>query len=136
MAIASPYSQYLENQLKTATPGKLLVMTYDAAIRFTRAAKTAMQQHNLNDQSENIRKTQNLVLELIKSINHEVDVKLASNLDSLYTYFFDRLTYANINDDLKALEEVERLLIDMRNTWAEAETNLRQSSASSERVAA
>jgi flagellar protein FliS len=136
MPVVDPYSQYLENQLKTATPGKLLVMTFDAAIRFTRTAQTCMQQHKLDDQNSNIRKVQNLLLELMKSINPTANPQLASNLDALYTYMFDRLTYANIHDNLPALEEVQGILTDLRSTWADAELSIRQSSEPAERVAA
>lgn len=136
MSVVDPYSQYLENQIKTATPGKLLVMTFDAAIRFTRGAKMAMQERKLDDQSTSIRKAQNLLIELMNSINHKVDPQLASNLDALYTYMFDRLTHANINDDAGALDEVVSILYDLRTTWAEAELSIRQSSASEERAVA
>ena len=50
--INNPYSQYLENQVTTATPGKLLVMTYDAAIRFIKLAAEKMTEHKLMSRAQ------------------------------------------------------------------------------------
>jgi len=125
MAVSSPYSQYQATQLNTQTPGKLLLMTYDAAIRFTYAAAENMNAGRLDEQSSNIRKAQNIILELISSLDMDKDRQLAANLYNLYTYMFDRLTHANIRDDLAALEETLGILAEMRATWAEAELSIR-----------
>jgi flagellar secretion chaperone FliS len=125
MSTANPYSQYLENQIKTATPGRLLVLTYDAAIRFARLAAERMKEGRLDEQSANIIKVQNILLELMSSLDPQVDRQLAANLSSLYSYAFDRLTQANIHDDTGALEEVTSLLTELRETWAQAESMLR-----------
>jgi flagellar secretion chaperone FliS len=125
MAVSSPYSTYQETQLNTQTPGKLLVMTYDAAIRFTYAAAEGMKAGNLDMQNSNIRKAQNIILELISSLNMDQDKQLAANLYNLYTYMFDRLTQANIKDDPGALDETLGILSEMRATWAEAELSIR-----------
>jgi len=121
----NPYFQYQENQLKTATPGKLLIMAYDAAIRFARLAAEKMQQGKLDEQSANIIKVQNIILELISSIDPKFDAQLSANLQSIYSYMFDRLTQANIRDDAAALQEVIQMLIEMRSAWADAERLVR-----------
>ncbi len=121
----NPYSQYAQNQLTTATPGRLLVMTYDAAIRFATTAAEKMKEHKLDEQSENIRKVQNILLELISSLDSKVDAQLAANLQSVYNYMFDQLTQANIRDDMGAIQEVIRMLSELRSAWADAELLVR-----------
>lgn len=125
MSMTDPYAKYLETQVMTATPGKLLIMTFDAAIRFSHAAKESMKANKLDEQSTNIRKVQNILLELMASLNHQVDAKLTADLDALYTYMFDRLTAANIHDDFNAIDEVMGILSSLRSTWVEAETTAR-----------
>jgi len=121
----NPYTQYRQTQLTTATPGKLLIMAYDAAIRFARTAAEKMQQGRLDEQSSNIIKVQNIILELISSLDVKVDPQLAANLQSIYSYMFDRLTQANIKDDARALQEVIRMLEELRSAWADAERTVR-----------
>jgi len=131
MSTIDPYSQYLENQVKTTTPGRLLVMAYDAAIRFGRIAREKMAAKQLDEQSANIRKMQNIILELMGALDHKVDRQLAANLESLYVYAFDRLTEANIRDNAKALEEVIQVLTELRSAWAEAELTVRAAGSES-----
>lgn len=132
MSTNSPFNQYFETQVLTASPGKLLVMTYDAAIRFARTAQESMKQGNLYEQGANIHKVQNILLELMSSLNPKADEQLAANLDALYTYMFDRLTHANVHDDMPALDEVLNILTELRATWAEAEQLARTSTTQAE----
>jgi flagellar protein FliS len=125
MSMNNPYNQYLENQLKTATPGKLLIMTYDAAIRFARTASEKMKEGKLDEQSTYIRKVQNILLELISSIDVKADTQLADNLHNLYAFKFDQLTHANIHDDHECIATSIDLLTEMRGVWAEAEMLVR-----------
>ncbi len=125
MSTNDPYSKYLENQIMTASPGKRLLMTYDGAIRFARAAQESMKKGDLYEQGNSIRKAQNILLELMASLNPKVDRQLTANLDALYTYMFDRLTHANLHDDQQPLEEVLGLLTELREAWAEADTIVR-----------
>ena len=128
MSVSNPYSQYVETQINTASPGKLLLMAYDAAIKFGRIALEKMRDGDLYEQSANIRKMQNIILELTAALDPKADRQLAANLDALYTYMFDRLTHANIHDDSKALGEVIHILTDLRATWEEADRLARASS--------
>lgn len=136
MAVVNPYSQYMENQFRTATPGKLIVMAYDGAIRFTKVAAEKMQERKLDEQSANIIKAQGIILELISSLDFKADTRLAENLEGLYSYVFDRLTHANLRDDVAALDETISILTDMRSVWANAELMVRSGQTSSEAKAA
>jgi len=136
MSIANPYSQYVETQFRTATPGKLIVMAYDGAIRFTKVAAEKMQERKLDEQSANIIKAQGIILELISSLDFNADTRLAENLEGLYSYVFDQLTHANLRDDPAALDETISILTDMRSVWANAELMVRSGQTSSEAKAA
>ncbi|MDO8585748.1 MAG: flagellar export chaperone FliS [Armatimonadota bacterium] len=137
MPVKDPWLQYQENQLNTVTPGRLLVMAFDAAIKFAHTAAEKMKAGKLDEQSANIAKVQSILLELISSLDVNQDKQLAGNLYGLYGYMFDRLTRANIRDDLAALEEVTGMLTEMRATWAEAEHLVRTGQAAgTERLAA
>jgi flagellar secretion chaperone FliS len=131
MSIKDPYAQYLENQIMTATPGKLLILTYDGAIKFARLALDGIRKYKLDEKSFNIGKVQNILIELMSTLNHDVDQQFAANLDALYTYMFDQLTAANLNDNIQILEEVIQILTDLRAAWMEAEMSARTGKAPS-----
>ena len=84
-----------------------------------------MKEGKLYEQGANITRVQNILMELIGSLDMTRDRQLAANLYNLYNYMFDKLTHASIRDDLAALEEVTGMLAEMRATWAEAERLVR-----------
>ena len=115
------YAQYQQNQLLTATPAQLLLAAYDGAIRFCRIGGEKMKENNLELQSVNINKAIAIVCELMSTLKEEVSPQLVARLRSLYTYMIEKLAHANLNQDEESLNEVIKLLSDLRQTWAEAD---------------
>lgn len=136
MAPANAYARYQENQVFTASPGQLLVMTYDGALRFLRQAKEAAKEGRETDRTYSILKTTNLLLDLCGSLNHDASQELAAALLGLYRYMLDRLVDVEQNGNLAALDEVERLLVSLRDAWAEADRSLRRAEAEAVAVGA
>ncbi len=118
------YAQYQQNRLLTASPAKLLLMAYDGAIKFCRTAGEKMDEQNFNEQNIYINKAVAIVCELASTLREEVDPLLASRLKQLYVYILGRLGHANINQDKNALNEAVRILMELRETWAEAERKI------------
>jgi flagellar protein FliS len=58
-----------------------------------------------------------ILSELRRSLNHDVEPVLTGRLDALYDYISRRLVHAQLNDDLRALDESERLISPIRQAW-------------------
>ncbi len=125
------YQRYQESQVSTVGKGKLLLMAYDGAIRFIRQAREHMAAKRYEDQNACITKAQRILLELISTLNMKADAELGQRLLQLYEYLFNRLVEANISDNLEVLDEVQRLLTDLREAWAEADRRLARQGAGS-----
>ncbi len=136
-----PIHSYKETQIKTATPAKLILMLYDGAIKYINMAveKIDKKYKAYDEVSNHIIRAQDIVTELIVSINFEKGGEIAKNLFSLYMYMNRRLLEANIKKNSTVLEEVKKLLVELRSAWAEiankagAESN--QSNTSSINIA-
>jgi flagellar protein FliS len=126
MAALHPNTYYQTQQITTVGRGQLLVLVYDGLLRFCGEGKRAMAEGNLELQNQAITKAQALIIELLSSLDHNAFPELTSRLDSIYHYVYDRLTHANVHDDSAALDEVTRLLKNLREAWAEAELRTRQ----------
>lgn len=113
-------NQYQNNQILNASPEQILIMLYDGSIRFCRQAIHAMEAQNRVVQAEKISRAMAIVSEFSNTLNHEVGGEIATDLDALYAFMLRELTNANVKNDRKALETVEGLLIDLRDTWVEA----------------
>jgi len=124
MPVAS-VNAYRANQVSTINRGQLLLLTYDGIARFLQEGRAAMLARRYEAQNTNIQKAQDLIVELMCALNPEAFPELAHNLEQLYTYMYQRLVKANVEDDIAALDEVGAMIADLRETWAEAERQLR-----------
>jgi flagellar protein FliS len=115
------YAQYQQNQLLTASPAKLLLAAYDGAIKFCRIAAEKMAAGDFEGQNTYINKALAIVCELLATLKEDVDPTLVKRLRSLYNYVIERLAHANLAADPKALAEAVKILVDLRETWAQAD---------------
>ena len=113
-------NQYHENQILTASKEQILIMLYDGAIRFCRQAMAANDAGNRILRLEKSGKVLAIVTEFSNSLNHEIGGEIAENLDALYHFIIRELMDARKADTNEHLEVVEKLLVDLRQTWAEA----------------
>ena len=113
-------NQYRNNQIETASPEKILIMLYDGAIQFTRQAMQGIDTGDKILQAEKISRIMAIICEFSNSLDHEIGGEIAADLDALYGFMTRELTRANLTGDRKALEVVEKLLLELRETWVEA----------------
>jgi len=113
-------NQYQNNHILNASPEQILILLYDGSIRFCRQAIHAMEAGQKTLQAEKISRAMAIVCEFANTLDHEVGGKIATDLDALYGFMVRELTRANVENDRKALETVEDLLLGLRETWVEA----------------
>jgi flagellar secretion chaperone FliS len=123
--VAPGYAQaYRSQSVLTASPGQLVLMMFDGALRFLALAKEGLNQPEENVRrfetiNVNLQKAQNIIAELQGSLNHEAGGEIAVTLDRLYDYYSRRLFEANVQKRLEPVVEVERFLQELRDAWAE-----------------
>jgi flagellar secretion chaperone FliS len=115
MAVNNPYQQYQNNSVNTASPGELTLMLYNGCLKFINLAKKAIEDKNIEVKNTNIQKAQNIVSELMVTLN--MDAEVSKNMLSLYDYLNRRLMEANVQSDVSILNEVEEFVVDFRDTW-------------------
>lgn len=120
-------NQYYQTQVTTASPEQILLMLYDGAIRFTRQAITGVEEDKPEMRRYGISKSMAIIAEFAKTLDHKMGKHFAEDLDALYSFMMRELTAANSENDAEKLKVVEKLLVDLRGTWAEAiEINKKQ----------
>ena len=115
---------YQAQAVLTASPGQLVLMLFDGALRFLGHARDALQAPEESPRrieiiNTNILKAQNILAELQASLNLEAGGEYAANLDRLYDYYLRRLFEANLRKQVGPLIEVEKLVRELRDGWAE-----------------
>jgi len=124
MLAQNPYAQYQQAQIETAPPEQLLLMLYDGAIRFSNVAKKAMDDKDYQLANTHCIKVQNILKELMVTLDMKIGGELAQNLFDLYDYM-NRLTMqANLQKDPGPIEEILMHLKELRMAWAQAAKNV------------
>ena len=108
---------YLKTKVFTATPEQLQLMLYDGAIRFGEQARVALEARNYEQSYLNIARVQRIITEMQSSLKHDLAPELCGKMASLYNYIYRRLVEANIEHNLKSLDEALGLLRYQRETW-------------------
>lgn len=117
MATQNPYQSYQQNSVTTASPGELTLMLYNGCLKFINQAKKAIADKNIEAKNTNIQKAQNIIRELMVTLN--MDLEVSKNMMSLYDYMNRQLIEANLKSDIAILDEVEGLVTEFRDTWKE-----------------
>ena len=113
------HSAYKSNEISTASQGTLIVMLYDGAIRFIQIAIDNMQPSSFDIVNTNLIKAQDIVTELMLSLDMDKGGEIASNLSAIYLYLKRRLLEGNIQKSVEILEEVKKFMGELREAWDE-----------------
>ena len=115
---------YRANAVLTASPGQLVLMLYDGALKALAIAQAAFERpeddfRRFEIINEQILKAQAIINELQSGLNFEVGGEFARTMHRLYDYHNRRLLEANLRKQVAPVVEVERLLRGLRDAWAE-----------------
>ncbi len=118
-AQAQQLNAYKETKVRTAGQGQLILMLYDEAIKQIDMAENFLKANDKRlDRVHNaVVKAQDIITELMVSLDFEKGGEIAVNLYSLYRFFNNQLMDANMNKDHLPLVNVKRFLVDLRETW-------------------
>ncbi|MBI9111031.1 flagellar export chaperone FliS [Maridesulfovibrio ferrireducens] len=110
---------YLSTQVHTTSKGELLLMLYDAAIKFLKQAKVKINEKDYAAKGILISKAIEVISELTASLNKEKGGELAENLSQLYIYCNTRLLQANLKMDNEKIDEVVRIIDGIASAYRE-----------------
>ena len=121
-----PFAQVARNYraaaVKSATPGQLVLMLFDGALRNLGTALAGFEIEALGRRIEQVNnhllKAQAIVSELQRSLNLRAGGEFASRMWGIYDFMLARLRLANTTKDPEPARVVERLLGELRQAWA------------------
>jgi flagellar protein FliS len=119
----NPWQSYRQVATKTATPGQLVLMLFDGALRFLDRAMVGFDLDDPLDSNlainNNILKAQEIIRELNMSLNLDKGGEFAVTMRRLYNYYDLQLSQSNLRKDAEGVKLVIRLLTVIRDAWAE-----------------
>jgi flagellar protein FliS len=110
----------VESSLHGADPHKLIAMLFQGALLAIANARNSMLRKDIPAKSKAITHAIRIISEGLRdSLDKNVGGQLAYDLDALYEYMCVRLVNANLKNDVEILDEVARLLGEIKGAWDE-----------------
>jgi flagellar protein FliS len=110
----------VETGVASADPHKLILMLFDGALAAIAAARLAMHRGEIAAKTAAFTKAIAIVDGGLKaSLDVKAGGELAERLSGLYDYILRQLLLANLRNEVGMLDEVGRLLNELRSAWAQ-----------------
>jgi flagellar protein FliS len=108
---------YQENRVMTQTPGRVVVMLYEGAVKFLKQAIREMEAGKYIEKGKSISRAVDIIQELNFTLNMEAGGEIAKNLRQLYAFMLERLFQANIRKDAGMIRETIKVLEGLNESW-------------------
>lgn len=113
-------ARYKAVQVKTSSPGELLVMLFDGVFRFLNEAINAMAAGDRGKSGERLDRAYAILSEFNATLKHEVWPDLCTNLEGVYGFCMTYIVEANIEQSPEKVRDVIRILEPLRGAFREA----------------
>jgi len=111
------YKAYQGNQVNTASPLGLIILSYDALYKALGRAQHAIEGGDLAAEADHTGRAVEALIELSSSLNVELGGDVAYDLASLYAYMMRRLNEGMCSCSTDAVTEVMQLVLTLREGW-------------------
>lgn len=120
----------VESAIATADPHRLIMMLFDGALAAISQARIHMEARDIPQKGVSISKSIDIISNGLRaSLDMEASGELAERLAALYDYMAQRLLFANLKNNVAALDEVHELLASLREAWAQIAPGSEQAAA-------
>jgi flagellar protein FliS len=116
---STSHASYRESAILTAPPEQLVIMLYDGAHRFLQQSAAAMRDGKASEAGERLGRATAIIDELQCTLDLSVGL-LAERLSGIYVFCRRHLAEGLVERDPAKLEQVQRLMRELRDAWAQA----------------
>jgi flagellar protein FliS len=110
---------YRKSNITTSDPVSLVIMCYEGVIDNLKLAKEKIKEKDYEKKANAIIKAQDIINELMCSLNFEKGGEIAGNLESLYNYMLRRILQGDLNKDVRPIDEVIGMFTELLSAWKE-----------------
>lgn len=123
MSAHDKLAAYKQVHVNTASPGRKIVMLYDAALKHLAEALTGFDLDPAEGAEivhNGVQGASQILLELQLALDHERGGDVAGRLDDLYRFWLNGLSNANMAKDPAMIDDIRRMIAEVRDGWNEA----------------
>lgn len=112
---------YLQQMVETATPVQLIGLLFRRGAEMMAEAEQALTAQDWERAHNALVKAQQIVAELISSLDMEKGGDIAVNLHRLYTFVWERLLHANLRKSTEPLQDAKTVWTELQALWQQVE---------------
>lgn len=116
----------LKQDVASADPHKITLMLMQGALDRMAYAKGCIERKDYEGKSEHLSRVSAILMNLRDTLDMDVKTEITDNLYALYDYMMQRITDANIQNDLNIMDEVINLLLPIKTAWSEIPEEAKQ----------
>ncbi len=116
--------RYAQATRETASPERLMVLLFQAALRHIRAGATALESGKIADGTRSLAKASEIVIELHATLDTSKAPALCEQLGEIYRFVCLRLNDAVLHRDARRAHEAERAFAPIADAFAGAVASL------------
>jgi len=106
-----------------------LIKLYDGSINYLNKAMEYADQGDAAKSSYYITKANDIIVELDSAVNRKDGSDMSKNLTMLYSFMNRHLVEACVSNSMKAVDEVTRMMTELRDSWRHVRDTFRPSAA-------
>jgi len=123
----------LKNEIASADPHKITLMLMQGALDRMAYGKGCIERKDFEGKSDHLSRVSAILMNLRDTLDMDVKSEVTDNLYSLYDYMIQRVTDANIQNDLNIMDEVINLLLPIKAAWASIPEEAKQEAYEAQR---
>jgi flagellar protein FliS len=116
------YQQYKQQSVMTMTQGELLILLYDEFIKRLKRSDLALDEKNYVLFDQSVQRCLDIVKYLRDTLNFQYEI--SRQLATMYEFFSFELYRLKAGRNKKVVQELEPLVKELRDAFAEAEKNV------------
>ncbi len=125
----NPTRRYTQAQSATASPERLMLLLFEAALRHMRSGAAALDAGHNADANHALAQASDIVTELDATFDSARHPKLGAQLKQVYAFVLERLLVANARRDAGLAREAERVFAPVADGFALAVQQLQSERA-------
>jgi flagellar protein FliS len=116
----------LKHEISQADPHKLTLMLMQGILDRLAYTKGCIERKDYAGKSENMSRATAILMNLRDTLDLKTEGEVADNLYALYDYMIQRLIDANLQNNLKIVDEVITLFLPIKIAWSQIPESAKQ----------
>jgi flagellar protein FliS len=114
---------YQQMHISGLNQKELIVMLYSGSLKFIEQGRELILKKDVPGAHAKLNSARNIFIHLLGTLNMEAGGQISQKLSSMYAYFIEKITMANVTKNVGDLDDIIPLIQDIRDAWDKMEFN-------------